>query len=126
MQYLTYDEYIKIGGVCDEPSFNRYITRACSVIDNATYGRISAMKDIPQNVKACCRDILEYFVANVKTYEKDVASWSESAGGVSESVTYATKTNDDIEHFVNNIIKDYLFSVQDDNGTPLMYKGAMF
>lgn len=123
MQYLTYEEYTEIGGTLDLTAFNRNIDRACGVIDNATHNRIVCMKEVPQKVKPLCRDLLEYLVENNST--KIITSKSQSAGGVSESESYATKTADDIYGDIQNMIYDYLLNVTDDNGTPLLYRGAM-
>lgn len=125
MNYLTYEEYTSLGGVCDATAFNRNIDRACSAIDNATFNRIQAMAEVPQRVKACCRDLVEYYATNANTAEKGVASWSQSAGAVSETVSYTAKTADDVKSDVGDIISDYLGSLTDDNGTPLLYLGAM-
>lgn len=123
MQYLDYQEYLKIGGVCDATAFNRSIDRACGIIDNATHNRIEYMADVPRMAKALCRDLVEYLVEN--NGDKIVTSKSQSAGGVSESESYATKTADDIYGDIQNMIYDYLLNVTDDKGTPLLYRGAM-
>lgn len=123
MIYLTYTEYKEIGGSIDETAFIRNIDRACGIIDNATHNRIERMKEVPQKVKPLCRDLLEYLVENNST--KIITSKSQSAGGVSESESYATKTADDIYGDIQNIIYDYLGNEKDDNGTPLLYRGAM-
>ena len=124
MTYLEYQEYLELGGVCDETAFKRNIDRACSVIDGYTYNRIEKMSEIPQRAKVLCRDLVEYFATNVNINEKGVASWSQSAGTVSESVSYDTKATEDIEKDIKGIIFDYLWYVLDDNGTPILYKGA--
>lgn len=123
MTYLTYEEYTEIGGTLDLTAFNRNIDRACGVIDNATHNRIEYMAEVPQKVKPLCRDLLEYLVENNTV--KIVTSRSQSAGGVSESESYATKTADDVYGDIQNMIYDYLLNVTDDNGTPLLYRGAM-
>jgi hypothetical protein len=124
MIYLTYDEYSqKLGGICDVTAFNRNIDRACGIIDNATHNRIECMKEVPQRAKALCRDLVEYLVENNGV--KIVTSKSQSAGGVSESESYATKTADDIYGDIQNMLYDYLGNETDDNGTPLLYRGAM-
>ena len=122
MQYLTYEEYVEIGGVLEKTAFNRNIDRVCVVIDNATYGRVEQMTEIPRQVKACCRELVEYF-NNEKG--KTITSKSQSAGGISESESYATKTAEDIQTETANIIFDYLGSVKNEKGTPLLYRGAM-
>ena len=124
MQYLDYQEYVSIGGICDATAFNRNIDRACGVIDNATHNRIEYMVDVPQRVKALCRDLVEYLARN-DTTEIAVTSRSQSAGGVSESESYATKTADDVYSDIQNMIYDYLLNVTDDKGTHLLYRGAM-
>lgn len=123
MTYLTYEEYTEIGGTLDLTAFNRNIDRACGVIDNATHNRIVCMKEVPQKVKPLCRDLLEYLVENNTV--KIVTSRSQSAGGVSESESYATKTADDVYGDIQNMIYDYLLNVTDDNGISLLYRGAM-
>ena len=52
MQYLDYQEYVSIGGICDATAFNRNIDRACGIIDNATHNRIECMTDVPQRAKS--------------------------------------------------------------------------
>ena len=123
MIYLTYDEYVGIGGTLDLTAFDRYIDRVCGIIDNATFGRLEKMTEIPRQVRACCRELVEYMAKNVE--QGNVSSQSQSAGGVSESVTYTTKTTEDIENECANIIFDFLGSVKTDNGIPLLYRGAV-
>ena len=124
MRYIEYQEYLGIGGICDATAFNRNIDRACGVIDNATHNRVECMTDVPKQVKALCRDLIEYLATNGNVNEKDVASWSESAGVVSESVSYVTKSKEEMQTDIDGIIFDYLASVTDDCGTPLLYRGC--
>lgn len=124
MIYLTYEEYSNIGGICDLTAFNRNIDRACGVIDNATHNRIEYMAEVPQRAKALCRDLVEY-LTRYSTSDMVVSSRSQSAGGVSESESYATKTADDMYGDIQNVIYDYLLNVTNDNGIPLLYRGAM-
>lgn len=123
MIYLTYEEYVEIGGVLELTAFNRNIDRTCGIVKNATFGRIDTMTETPREVRACCRELVEYLADNVSG--KTITSKSQSAGGVSESESYANKTTEDIENDCANIIFDYLGSVKTENGTPLLYRGAM-
>ena len=123
MIYLTYDEYSAMGGICDLTAFNRFSDRACGIIDNATHNRIECMAKVPQKAKALCRDLVEYLVENNNV--KTVTSKSQSAGGVSESESYATKTADDVYGDIQNMLYDYLGNETDDNGTPLLYRGCL-
>lgn len=124
MQYLTYEEYTEIGGTLDLTAFNRNIDRACGFVDLHTKSRLQSVLEVSQRTKACVRDLVEC-LANNLSGAKAVTSKSQSAGGVSESESYATKTDDEINAAMLNIVYDYLATETDDNGTPLMYRGAM-
>lgn len=124
MTYLTYEEYVQIGGTLDLTAFNRNIDRVCGYIDALTFCRLQGVSEVSQRVKACVRDCVEYLAENVLS-GKTVTSKSQSAGGVSESESYASKTADEINAEMICIVYDYLAAEKDDCGTPLMYRGAM-
>lgn len=124
MQYLTYEEYLQIGGICDSTAFNRNITKATAIIDTETHKRVWNMETVPQEVKALCRDLVELYARN-NTSDKVVTSHSQSAGAVSESVSYATVSQGEVKEIADNLVYDYLMSVTDDNGTPLLYRGCI-
>jgi hypothetical protein len=124
MTYLTYEEYSKIGGICDVTAFNRFSDRAFGIIDNATHNRIECMAEVPQKAKALCRDLVEY-LARYSTSDMIVSSRSQSAGGVSESESYITKTDTELQADIDNMITDYLLMEKDNNGTPLLYRGCL-
>ena len=123
MQYLTYEEYTEIGGTLDLTAFKRNIDRACGFIDLHTQSRLQSVLKVSQRVKACVRDLVEHFAKNVSR-ETFVTSKSQSAGGVSESESYATKTVDEVSGEMFDILYDYLTTEKDDCGTPLLYRGA--
>lgn len=122
MIYLTYTEYKEIGGTLEETAFNRNIDRACAMIENRTKSRLECFEEIPQIVKVVCADLVDYISTN--TVEKTVTSKSQSAGGVSESESYATKT---VEDFANDLdrIFEPLSVVKTENGVSILYRGAM-
>ena len=125
MQYLTYEEYnTEVGGTLDLAAFQRNIHRACGIIDLYTLCRLQNVSEISVAVKACARDLVEYLANNVPG-GKSVTSKSQSAGGVSESESYATKTIEETNAEMLNIVYDYLASEKDDFGTPLMYRGCI-
>ena len=124
MQYLTYEEYLEIGGTLDLTAFERYIDRACGFVDLHTQSRLQSVLEVSRRAKACVRDLVEYLASNVAN-GKTVTSKSQSAGGVSESESYATKAADEMNAEMLCIVYDYLATEKDDYGTPLMYRGAM-
>lgn len=120
---LTFEEYQELGGVCDLTAFNSNIDRALGIVNNATYGRVSAMAVVPRSVKVCLRDIVDY-IHNNNTTAVSVASRIQSAGGVSESENYNVKNADVQAQEMRDIIYDYLQFVSDDCGIPLLYRGC--
>ena len=123
MAYLTYTEYKEIGGTLDETAFNRNIDRACVMIDVRTQSRLECFEEIPQIVKVVCTDLVDYITTN--TVDKPiVTSKSQSAGGVSESESYATKTAEDYSADLDRIFEP-LQVVKTKNGISILYKGAM-
>ena len=122
MAYLTYTEYKEIGGTLGETAFNRNIDRACVMIDVRTQSRLECFEEIPQIVKVVCADLVDYISTN--TVEKAVTSKSQSAGGVSESESYATKTAEDYSADLDRIFEP-LAVVKTKNGVSVLYRGAM-
>lgn len=122
MIYLTYEEYAEIGGTLDETAFNRNIDRACAMIDIRTQSRLEKFGNIPRIVKIVCADLVSYIANN--TVDKSVTSRSQSAGGVSESESYATKTAEDFANDLDKIFEP-LALIKTRNGISILYKGAM-
>ena len=124
MNYLTFEDYTEMGGILDLTAFNRNIDRAVGVVRKTTHGRVDKMKIIPRSVKMLCLELVEYF-SNDFCSSKQVSSHSQSAGGVSESESFVIRSIEDRAGEVDDLIKDYLSNEVDDNGTPLLYRGAM-
>ena len=123
MTYLTYTEYKELGGnIIDEAAFNRNIDRACAMIDNRTQSRLECFEEVPQIVKIVCADLIDYISTNA--VEKVITSKSQSAGGVSESESYATKTAEDYSADLDRIFEP-LSIVKTKNGVSITYRGAM-
>lgn len=123
MIYLTYTEYKEIGGTLEETAFIRNVDRACATIDNRTQSRLECFEEIPQIVKVVCADMVDY-IANNSVDKAVVTSKSQSAGGVSESESYATKTAEDYSADLDRIFEP-LAAVKTKNGISITYRGAM-
>lgn len=123
MEYISYDKYKEIGGVLEPSAFDRYSIRAFSYVALMTHKRIDKMETVPAEVMHLCRDLIEYMHNNVNV-DKAVASESQSQGGSSESVSYIKKTISDVDEETNALVYNYLASVTDDKGTPLLYRGC--
>lgn len=123
MTYLTYEEYSNMGGALDLTAFNRNIDRASAMIDNRTQSRLECFEEIPQIVKVVCVDLVDY-IANNSVDKAVITSKSQSAGGVSESESYATKTAEDYSADLDRIFEP-LSVVKTENGISITYRGAM-
>ena len=118
--YLTYEEYLNMGGTLELAAFERLMFRVNGIMSAALHGRTAAD---PVPVKAACREIVDYIAANEQK-GASVASRSQSAGNVSESETY--KTAEDVKEDIENIIVDILGAAVDTEGRPLLYRGALY
>lgn len=124
MDYLTYDKYKEIGGILDLAAFSRYSVRVFAVIAQETNRRIDNMQYTPKEVEHLCRDLIEYMHNNLNQ-NKVLSSTSQSQGGVTESESYVNVKTSEHEQYVVNLIRDYLQTVTDDVGTPLLYRGCL-
>lgn len=122
-EYLSYDEYVNMGGTLDLTAFNRNIARVYGIIENATQGRIDGLYGIPREVKLLCLELVEY-LAEIGKADRTAQSKSQSAGGVSESVTYADDAA--VRSYIDRMLDDYLRSLKTRNGVSVLYKGAMY
>lgn len=122
MQYLTYEEYSTLGGALDLTAFYRNIDRACAMIDIRTHSRLKRFVEIPKLVKTVCADLVDYIAKN--TVDKGISGMSQSAGGVSESITYTVKTAEDFANDLDRIFEP-LATITTANGASLLYRGAM-
>lgn len=122
MLYLTFEEYVELGGTLDYTAFTRNIDRACAMIDIRSHSRLEDFEEIPKIVKVVCVDLLDYISTN--TVDKAVTSRSQSAGAVSESESYAIKTAEDYSADLDRIFEP-LAVVNTKNGISITYRGAM-
>lgn len=123
MFYIDYTDYMNMGGENEEAAFKRNIVRASKMIDEATHNRIKDMECMPFEAKELCRDLVDYLINNVSC-KTILSSKSQSAGNTSESESYVVRDVEQQKTDIDNMICDYLLSVCDDKGTPLLYRGV--
>lgn len=127
-QYLTYEEYMALGGTLDLTPFNLLEFEARRRIDIRTQNRLKD-NEIPQEVKLCefkmINSILDY-----NETQKDVSNngnvASENTDGYSVSYITADKIKDVIsskDKELNTIMYYYLIDVIV-NGEHIMYAGV--
>lgn len=122
MVYLTYEEYRTIGGQATQTAFDKTIYRVCGIVANATHRRIDKMQSVPDEVKALCRELIDYCVSTIPQAQS-ITGKSQSSGGVTESESYKVKSDIEQQQDIDRLLRDYLMTVTDDDGTPLLYRG---
>lgn len=127
-QYLTYAEYINLGGsAIGEMPFNLLEFEARRQIDIRTQNRLKDGENIPQEVKMCMYSLIN--AINSFHYSQEKASGniaSENTDGYSISYITANQISEIIKSQTDNIgyiIRTYLLGVIY-NDEHLMYLGV--
>lgn len=114
-QYLTYAEYIELGGTLEEVPFNELEFECRKIIDSRTQNRLHSVTDIPDEVKMCEFKMINSIVSyNAAKKQAQNGVKSENIDGY--SVTYLT--SNEIQQLITTQIADmqelvstYLFGV---------------
>lgn len=110
--YLEYDEYQAMDGTLDNSVFTLWERKAEYEINAQAAGktgtRISKLTELPQAVKDCTFDLIQFLSANASD-GKTVTSESQSSGGVSESYSYNVLDKDRIQAETESIIYNTFF-----------------
>ena len=122
-QYLTYTEYVALGGTLSQMPFNLLEFNSRKQVDLNTKNRLKGIDEIPQEVKLC----VFYLINAINTYMNDAQKGNVSSENIDGySVTY---TNNSIQEMIkskdkqiDDIIMTYLYGVII-NGEHLIYRG---
>lgn len=114
-QYLSYAEYIELGGTLEEVPFNELEFECRKIIDSRTQNRLHSVTDIPDEVKMCEFKMINSIVSyNAAKEQAQSGVKSENIDGY--SVTYLT--SNEIQQLITTQIADmqelistYLFGV---------------
>lgn len=120
MQYLTYAEYIELGGMLSEREFDRYELQARKqFIDRVSFNRISRLKVIPEDVKQCAFELIDRI--ELQNQKRSCNKQSESNDGV--SITYKPADETVFQNDCILLVTSYLGDCRTEDGTPLTYRG---
>lgn len=126
-QYLSYQEYIELGGTLEEVPFNELEYECERIIDSRTQNRLKNAEEIPQEVKMLEYKMLENLQGYYKTL-KNAQSGISSENTDGYSVTYIPSNQigqlvqGNIE-ILQDLISTYLFGVIVNN-EHLIYLGV--
>ena len=123
-QYLTYQEYLALGGTLDEMPFNLLEYNARKKIDERTFGRLVDREQEYQDVKLCVYDMIttlnsysSYDTQNKAISSESTDGYSISYGTPQKSITEAKDSE------LEDIMNSYLANIVIDN-VPVLYRGA--
>lgn len=134
--YLTYDEYIDMGGAeIEETAFKQIEFEARSVVDWWTFNRLQKEETYPEAVKRCVFRLVQLINDKQKAMMIDSQSSDgavkagiarESNDGVSTSYNTlsAKEAVDTLQKEVESTIRMYLSGVKNSLGYLLLYRGV--
>lgn len=124
-QYLTYEEYIELGGTLEETPFNILELEAQKNVDKYTLGRLQNLEQQINEVKVCIFKLIS-LIDTYNSYENQNKSISsENIDGY--SVTYSQATENVSKSKIEDIkciIKTYLAECKLEDDTPYLYVGV--
>lgn len=119
-KYLTYAEYVSLGGKLDCISFLELEFEARKNIDRCTFGRLKNLKNQVEEVKRCVFKLVG--IINSYSNDRDKSISSENIDGY--VVNYNTSNISENKHKeIDSIIFNYLSDCTLDDGTFYLYRG---
>ena len=123
-QYLTYQEYLALGGTLEEMPFNLLEFDARKRIDKRTFGRLVDKEQEYQEVKLCVYNMITILNSYSSYDTQNKAISSESIDGYSISYGTPQKSTTEAKNSeLENVMNSYLANVIIDN-VPVLYRGA--
>ena len=132
--YLTYNEYLNMGGTLDETAFSNYVMDAEMLIDWYTFNRLQSETSIPLRVKQCVFKLISLAEMKAKAFvlgrdvtgegAASVASQSNDGVSISYNTISASQAFDLAKSESEQLIKQYLNGVVNSAGRKLLYRGV--
>ena len=126
-QYLSYEEYIELGGTLDEVPFNELEFECRRIIDSRTQNRLKNADEIPQEVKLLENKMINTLQGYYVSLEKAQSGISsENTDGYSVSYISSNQISQLIQGKIDvlqELISTYLFGVIVNN-EHLLYCGV--
>ena len=132
MAYITYEEYVELGGMLDAASFTLVEVKAEGVVNWYTFNRLANDETFKPEVKKCMAQLIDLLDVKIKAFSLGQASGSvvasQSNDGV--SISYNTLGASDAIGFCDNetkqIIESWLYNSRNEAGVPIMYRGVSY
>jgi hypothetical protein len=123
--YLTFNEYMDMGGKVAESDFNRFMVRANATISRMTHGRVLNESPVRTSVKYAAYELVNamYADAQMGADGREIASMSNDGMSVSFAVGGQSGASSAAQRYAF-IVRSYLEYEVDANGTMLLYAGV--
>lgn len=133
--YLTYVEYLEMGGTLDETAFSNYEFSARSIIDWYTFGRLQKEESFSENVKRLMYRLITIAQGRDQAllggteqgadgvHAGVVASQSNDGFSTSFNVLSADKLLDASNKEISNLVNQYLQFEVNSLGQKLLFRG---
>jgi len=133
--YLTYDEYLNMGGTMDSTTFDELDFEAESIINLYTYNRLHNDVEFSDNVKRCVYALIKLVQSkstlvpkldangNVDATSAGITSQSNDGVSISYNVLSATEIVGRYTNDIKSIISQYLAWEVNSLGHRLLFKG---
>ena len=114
-QYLSYEEYMELGGTLEEVPFNELEFECRRIIDSRTQNRLMNAEEIPQEVKMLVNKMintLQGYYVSLNKAQSGISS--ENTDGYSVSYISSNQISQLIEGKIDvlqDLISEYLFGV---------------
>ena len=118
MNYITFNEYAKMGGTLDDTTFSKYVYDAEMTIKTATFNRITTPSEA---VKRCMVKLID-IISKSDITTSEATTFSHD--GLSASVSLPS--SEDYKKEIRNTIHTYLSNEVSDDGIPLLYCGVRY
>ena len=139
VKYLTYDEYLDMGGELDETLFDSLSLDAQAYIDWHTFNRLWKeewrTEDIMERVKICMFQLIKLLEVKSSVIAPDVSS----TGGINVNAQLMSQANDGVsatyavlsgnalyektKEEIDDTIKRYLNGLMNSMGRSILYRG---
>lgn len=135
--YLTYDDYIQMGGTLDETAFIDLEFEAQAIVDWWTLNRLENETEYPEKVKMCIYKLIK--LIRDKQLAQAVNTSNTTDGGVAVNAGILRQSNDGVttdynvlsvydvidnsKDEIEHTVRMYLNGVRNSLGRKLLYRG---
>jgi len=128
--YLTFEEYIALGGtITDEVTFDDLEYEAESIVNYYTFNRLCDDTEFPEAVKRCIFTLMKLILAQSKYLNPNedniqVASQSNDGVSISYNILSASDVMVNSKSQIDRTVNRYLEGVKDSTGRKLLWRGV--